>query len=197
MNDISLTPRQQAVYNYLLETVSSGIPPSVREISRSLSIKSTSTVHKTLGELEEMGLIQRDAKNSRSIKIKGVTQGVSVPVVGRITAGVPILAVEQIEEYLPMSSELGDREDLFALRVVGLSMKNAGILDGDVVIADKSRIVENGDIVIALIDEEATVKRLGKEKGKPVLYPENEDFSPIYPENLQILGKVVATYRRY
>ena len=117
--------------------------------------------------------------------------------VGRITAGVPILAVEQIEEYLPVSGELGDREDLFALRVVGLSMKNAGILDGDIVIADKSKVAEVGDIVIALIDDEATVKRLGKEQGKPVLYPENEDFSTIYPENLKILGKVVATFRRY
>ena len=197
MDSIKLTTRQQAVYDYLLETVSSGIPPSVREISRSLSIKSTSTVHKTLGELEEMNLIERDAKNSRSIKLKGMAQGVSVPLVGRITAGVPILAVEQIEEYLPVSGELGDREDLFALRVVGYSMKNAGILDGDVVIADKSKVAESGDIVIALMDEEATVKRLGKENGKPVLYPENEDFSPIYPENLKILGRVVATYRRY
>ena len=197
MNDITLTPRQKAVYDYLVDAVSKGIPPSVREVGRSLSIKSTSTVHKTLGELEEMGLIERDAKNSRSIKLRGMSAGVSVPLVGRITAGVPILAVEQIEEYLPMSSELGDRENLFALRVVGLSMKNAGILDGDIVVADKSKAAEIGDIVIALIDEEATVKRLGKENGKPVLYPENEEFSTIYPENLKILGKVVATYRRY
>lgn len=197
MNDVTLTTRQKAVYDYLVDTVSKGIPPSVREISRSLSIKSTSTVHKTLGELEEMGLIERDAKNSRSIKLRGMSQGVSVPLVGRITAGVPVLAVEQIEEYLPVSGELGDREDLFALRVVGLSMKNAGILDGDIVIADKSKVAEVGDIVIALIDDEATVKRLGKEQGKPVLYPENEDFSTIYPENLKILGKVVATFRRY
>lgn len=197
MNDVKLTPRQQAVYNYLLDISSRGVPPSVREISRSLSIKSTSTVHKTLGELEELGLIERDAKSSRSIKLRGMSQGVSVPLVGRITAGVPILAVEQIEEYLPVSSELGDREDLFALRVVGLSMKNAGILDGDIVIADKSKPAEKGDIVIALMEDEATVKRLGEEKGRPVLYPENEDFDPIYPHDLQILGKVVATYRRY
>ena len=197
MNDVTLTTRQKSVYDYLVDTVSKGIPPSVREISRSLSIKSTSTVHKTLGELEKMGLIERDAKNSRSIKLRGMSQGVSVPLVGRITAGVPILAVEQIEEYLPVSGELGDREDLFALRVEGLSMKNAGILDGDIVIADKSKVAELGDIVIALIEEEATVKRLGKEKGKPVLYPENENFCTIYPENLKILGKVVATYRRY
>ncbi len=197
MNDIKLTPRQQAVYNYLIDISSRGIPPSVREIGRCLSIKSTSTVHKTLGELEEMGLIERDAKSSRSIKLRGMSQGVNVPLVGKITAGVPILAVEQIEEYLPVSSELGDREDLFALRVVGYSMKNAGILDGDIVIADKGRLTNIGDIVIALIEDEATVKRLGKEDGKPVLYPENEDFSPIYPESLEILGKVVATYRRY
>lgn len=197
MDNIKLTARQAAVYNYLLDAVAQGIPPSVREIGRSLSIKSTSTVHKTLGELEEMGLIERDAKNSRSIKLSGMSQGVSVPLLGKITAGVPILAVEQIEEYLPVSSELGNRENLFALRVVGLSMKNAGILDGDIVIADKDKVAEIGDIVIALMEDEATVKRLGKENGKPVLYPENEDFSTIYPQNLQILGKVVATYRRY
>ncbi len=197
MNDVTLTPRQKAVYDYLVDTVSKGIPPSVREVGRSLSIKSTSTVHKTLGELEELGLIERDAKNSRSIKLRGMSAGVNVPLVGRITAGVPILAVEQIEEYLPVSGELGNREDLFALRVVGLSMKNAGILDGDIVIADKSRVAEVGDIVIALMEDEATVKRLGKENGKPVLCPENEEFSTIYPEDLKILGKVVATYRRY
>lgn len=197
MDNIKLTARQAAVYNYLLDAVAQGIPPSVREIGRSLSIKSTSTVHKTLGELEEIGLIERDAKNSRSIKLSGMSQGVSVPLLGKITAGVPILAVEQIEEYLPVSSELGNRENLFALRVVGLSMKNAGILDGDIVIADKNKVAEIGDIVIALMEDEATVKRLGKENGRPVLYPENEDFSTIYPQNLQILGKVVATYRRY
>ena len=103
----------------------------------------------------------------------------------------------RLQEYLPVSGELGSRENLFALRVVGLSMKNAGILDGDVIIADKERVSSCGDIVVALIEDEATVKRLGQEGGKPVLYPENEDFSPIYPENLKILGKVVATYRRY
>ncbi len=197
MDNIKLTDRQRAVYNYLLDTASRGIPPSVREICRSLSIKSTSTVHKTLSQLETLGLIEKDAKNSRSIKLCGMNTGFSIPLVGKITAGVPILAVEQIEEYLPVSGELGERKNLFALKVMGLSMKNAGILDGDIIIADKSKLSETGDIVVAIIEDEATVKRLGYENGKPVLYPENEDFSTIYPEELKILGKVVATYRRY
>ena len=118
-----------------------------------------------------------------------------VPLVGRITAGVPILAVEEIEDYIPFPTK--DNTGLFALRVVGLSMKDAGILDGDIIIADKEKVARNGDIVVGMIEDEATVKRLGFENGKPVLYPENPDFSPIYADYIEILGVVVGSFRQY
>ena len=120
-----------------------------------------------------------------------------MPLLGRVTAGEPIFADGNIEEYLPVSSRLGSSESLFALRVVGLSMKNAGIMDGDTVVADSSKVANSGDIVIALIDEEATVKRLGFENEQPVLYPENPDFSPIHADNIKILGTVVGCFRMY
>ena len=196
MSRPTLTEKQLKVYNYLVKKISEGVPPTVREICTALSIKSTSTVHAILGVLEEGGYIYRDPRYSRAIRIEGADNVAQVPVLGRVTAGQPILAVEEIEDYIPFSSNSSD--GLFALRVVGLSMKNIGILDGDIVIADKDAYVREGDIVIGMDGDEATVKRyLRAADGTVIFMPENEDFEPIYPENPSILGKVIGSYRRY
>jgi len=194
MNEIILNEKEKAVYEYLLSCTSS---PTVREIAAAAKIKSTSTVHKILAHLNELGLITKSEHSSRGIKVVGREASVQVPLLGKVTAGMPILAVEQIEEYIPIPQSFGSREELFALRVSGLSMKNVGILDGDIVIANKELTSENGDIVIALIEDEATVKTLRFSGSKPYLQPENPDFSPIYPDNLTILGKVVGSFRKY
>lgn len=191
----TLTEKQLKVYNLLVKMLSKGVPPSVREICAGTGIKSTSTVHAILGALEENGYIERDARNSRSIRIAGAAQTSQVPLIGRVTAGQPILAVEEIEDYIPYDA--GGREGLFALRVVGLSMKDIGILDGDIVIADKDSVARPGDIIIGMDGDEATVKRLVVKDGQIIFMPENPDFDPIYPENPSVLGKVVGSYRRY
>lgn len=187
--------KQNAVYKYLIKALGEGVPPTVREIALSCGIKSTSTVHKVLESLEKQGLIVRSSKSSRSIQLAGQTPSAQVPVLGRVTAGRPILAVEDIEEYITYPSHSSG--GLFALRVEGLSMINAGILDGDIVVADRDIVAKNGDIVIGMDGDEATVKRLLIENGKIIFMPENPDYSPIYPENPSVLGKVIGSYRRY
>ena len=195
MSKPTLTEKQIAVYNFLVKTLGSGIPPSVREICQATGIKSTSTVHAILGTLEENGYIERDPKYSRAIRIAGSTATSQVPVLGRVTAGQPILAVEDIEDYIPYPS--ADSEGLFALRVEGFSMRDVGIMDGDIVVADKNLTARNGDIVIGMDGDEATVKRLLIKDGQIIFMPENPDFSPIYPENPSVLGKVIGSYRKY
>ena len=120
-----------------------------------------------------------------------------VPLIGKVTAGVPILAVEQIEDYIPYPVSASQSDSVFALRVSGLSMRDAGILDGDIIVADKDLACRSGDIVVGMIEDEATVKRLLIQNGEIILMPENPDFSPIYPENPMVLGKVVGSYRKY
>ncbi len=195
MSKQPLTEKQQAVYSFLVKQMSQGLPPTVREICAAVGIKSTSTVHSLLTALEEKDYIVRDAKNSRSIKLNSDFTSSMVPIVGRITAGKPILAVEEIEDYIPYPSR--DADGLFALKVVGLSMRDAGILDGDIIIADKNRACRNGDIVVGMDGDEATVKRLVIRNGQIIFMPENPDFSPIYPENPSVLGKVIGSYRKY
>lgn len=195
MSENTLTIKQAQVFKVISRYLAQGIPPTVREICAHTGIKSTSTVHRILSELEELGYITRFGGNSRGIRINGSAPSSQVPVLGKVTAGQPILAVEDIEGYIPFPVKNAD--GLFALRVSGLSMKNAGILDGDIIIADKNQTVRSGMIVVAMIEEEATVKRLGFENGKPVLFPENEDFEPIYAEGIDILGKVVGSFRQY
>ncbi len=195
MSKAPLTEKQQQVYNFLVKEMSQGLPPTVREICTATGIKSTSTVHAILNALEEEGYIIRDAKNSRSIRLDMDFQSAMVPLVGKITAGKPILAVEEIEDYIPYPSK--DAEGLFALKVVGLSMRDAGILDGDIIVADKNRPCKNGDIVVGMDGDEATVKRLVIKNGQVIFMPENPDFSPIYPEQPNVLGKVVGSYRKY
>ncbi len=195
MSKTPLSEKQQLVYNFLVKQVSAGIPPSVREICTSTGIKSTSTVHAILNALEDGGYIIRDPKNSRSIRIDMGAPSSMVPLVGRITAGKPILAVEEIEDYIPYPSK--DAEGLFALKVVGLSMRDAGILDGDIIVADKNKPCRSGDIVVGMDGDEATVKRLLIKNGEIIFMPENPDYSPIHPEDPMVLGKVVGSYRKY
>ena len=198
MSRTQLSEKQMSVYNYLKKAMNGSIPPTVREICEATGIRSTSTVHAVLSALEENGYITRDSKTSRGIRLAGTADSSMVPLVGRVTAGQPILAVEEIEGYIPcpISSERSD--GLFALRVQGLSMRDAGILDGDIIIADKDIASRDGDIVVALIGDEATVKRLVQKRGeKPYLMPENPDFDPIRPDYMEILGRVVGSYREY
>ena len=195
MSKAPLTEKQEKVYSFLVKQMSSGFPPTVREICAETGIKSTSTVHGILTVLEEEGYIVRDAKYSRAIKLDTGYDSALVPLVGRITAGKPILAVEEIEDYIPYPSK--DADGLFALRVVGLSMRDAGILDGDIIVADKNKPCRNGDIVVGMDGDEATVKRLLLKNGQVIFMPENPDVSPIYPENPAVLGRVVGSYRKY
>ena len=192
----SLTKSQQLVYDYLCSTMAErAVPPSVREICAATGLRSTSTVHSHLKSLEALGYITRDAGLNRSIHIVGAAAAKQVPILGKGTAGLPILAVEDIEGYIPYPDKSG--KELFALHVDGLSMINAGILDGDYVIAEKTPVAENGEIVVGMIGDEATVKRFYKEKGTFRLQPENPDFEPIISDEITILGKVIAVIRYY
>lgn len=190
-----LTEKQLEVYKFLVDEMSNGFPPTVREICTATGIKSTSTVHAILGVLEEEGYIVRDAKSSRAIRLDKDCDSSMVPVVGKITAGQPILAIESIEDYIPFPSKTAD--GLFALRVSGYSMRDAGILDGDIIVADKTKACRSGDIVIGMDGDDATVKRLLIKDKKIIFMPENPDFSPIYPEDPHVIGKVIGCYRRY
>ena len=192
----SLTKSQQLVYDYLCSTMAErAVPPSVREICAATGLRSTSTVHSHLKSLEALGYITRDAGLNRSIHIVGASAAKQVPILGKVTAGLPILAVEDIEGYIPYPDKSG--KELLALHVDGLSMINAGILDGDYVIAEKTPVAENGEIVVGMIGDEATVKRFYKEKGTFRLQPENPDFEPIISDEITILGKVIAVIRYY
>lgn len=192
-----LTKSQQKVYDYIKECLTESRIPSVREICNATGLKSTSTVHLHLKTLEERGLIERDHGMNRCIRLPGAEKTASVPVMGRVTAGMPILAVEDVEGYVTVSETFRRGRELFALRVVGESMINAGILDGDTVIVHRTPTAENGEIVVALVGEEATVKRFYKEKGHFRLQPENDSFEPIIVDEVVLLGKVIALFRNF
>lgn len=192
-----LTKSQQKVYDYIRECAQESRVPSVREICAVTGLKSTSTVHLHLKTLEEKGLIEREKGLNRSIRLSGSEKSSQIPILGRVTAGVPILAVEDIEGYVPVSESVRRGRELFALRVCGESMINAGILDGDVAIVHRTPVAENGDIVVALMGDEATVKRFYKENGHFRLQPENDAFEPIIVDEVVLLGKLVAIYRNF
>jgi repressor LexA len=195
--------RQQQILAYIKDTLrSKGYPPSVREIGEAVGLSSSSTVHTHLEKLEELGLIRRDPTKPRAIEIldeapwrqKNMTP---VPLVGRVTAGQPILAVENIEETYPLPTELVGDDNIFMLTVQGESMINAGILDGDYVLVREQSVARNGDIVVALVgNDEATVKRFYRERDMIRLQPENDYMEPIYARDVSILGKVVGVFRR-
>lgn len=197
MKQINAT--QQKIYEYLEERMQTGYPPSVREICQAVGLKSTSSVQANLDALERAGYIERDPLLKRSIRLVGSRDDnfTSVPIVGAVTAGLPILAVEQIEGYLPYSGRVSSDKPLFALRVKGDSMINAGIFDGDIIVVEKTPVASNGEIVVAMIEDEATVKRFYKENGHFRLQPENDDYAPIIVNELAILGKVVSLVRYF
>ena len=192
-----LTKSQQKIYDFLKDRSQYGIPPSVREICAATGLKSTSTVHAHLKALENLGYISRDAGLNRAIHIEGCEQTAQVPILGKVTAGLPILAVEEIQGYLPITASQQRGRELFALTVQGESMKNAGILDGDYVVVERTPTARDGDIVVAFIEDEATVKRLYRETDCVRLQPENDAFEPIYAKEVIILGKVVSVVRYY
>lgn len=193
-----ITPIQQRIYEFLLERAKDNMTPSVREIGAAVGLRSTSSVQANLDALEAAGYIQRPPMLKRCIKIVGQAENVThVPVLGTVTAGMPILAVEEIEGYLPFSMQGAQDKELFALKVKGESMIRAGILDGDIVIVERTPAARNGEIVVALIGDEATVKTFYKENGHFRLQPENETYEPIIVNEVIILGKVIASYRYY
>ena len=200
-----VSKRQEAILEFIKNEVrSKGYPPSVREIGEAVGLASSSTVHGHLERLEGKGLIRRDPTKPRAIEILEIDdspvpkQGVvHVPLIGKVTAGLPISAIEDIQEYFPLPDTYGASEDqLFMLEIMGESMIEAGILDGDYVVVKKQATANNGEIVVAMTeDDEATVKRFYKEKNHFRLQPENSSMDPIYVQNVTILGKVVGLYR--
>ncbi|MDD6011272.1 MAG: transcriptional repressor LexA [Oscillospiraceae bacterium] len=195
----SLSETQAKILDFLKERSGNGVPPTVREICQAVGLRSTSSVQANLDALEEKGYIMRDPMHKRSIRIVGQAENIRhVPLLGVVTAGLPILAVEQIECYLPFTSNyISKDKEMFALRVRGESMINAGIFDGDILFVEKTPQARNGDIVVALIEDEATVKTFYKENGHFRLQPENDSFDPIIVNELIILGKVVALTRYF
>ena len=200
-----LTGRQAKILDYLIDTLRErGYPPSVREIGAAVGLSSSSTVHAHLAQLEAKGFIKRDPARSRAIELvdkalyaQPSKEMLNVPLVGRVTAGTPILASENIEDYFPIPTEFVGMGEFFMLKVRGDSMIQAGILEGDHVIVRKQDAAENGDIVVALVNgDEATVKRLYREKDHVRLQPENPHMDPIVAVDVRVLGKVVGLVRR-
>ena len=200
---VSLTEKERLVYDYIEKYIEEfGYPPTVRDICSHTGLKSTSTVYAYIGKLESKGVIVRNAGKSRALNTtdrQDSVKQIKVPVLGRITAGVPISAIENLEGYVNFDPQerFYDRKDLFALKVRGHSMIEAGIMDGDIVVVRKTETAENGDIVVAMIDDEATVKTFFKEKGQFRLQPQNPTMKPIIVKELCILGQVIASIRYY
>jgi repressor LexA len=200
-----ITPKQQEILDFIKqEIISRGYPPAVREICEAVSLKSTSSVHSHLETLEKNGYIRRDPTKPRAIEIVddqfNLTrrETVNVPVIGTVAAGQPILAAENIENYFPIPAEYMPNKQSFMLRVKGTSMINIGINDGDLVLVEQQKDAENGDIVVALLDDSATVKTFYREKGHIRLQPENDSMDPIIVEDqLEILGKVFGVFRLF
>ncbi|MDV4151629.1 transcriptional repressor LexA [Clostridium sp. AL.422] len=195
--------KQLEIYDFLkIYTENKGYPPSVREICEAVNLRSTSTVHGHLKRLEKKGLIKRDPTKPRALEIIEMSNNkkemLNIPIIGKVTAGAPILATENIEDTFPIPIEyIKHNDELFMLKVTGDSMINAGINDGDYAIIEKAPTAENGEIVVALIENEATIKTFYKEKDHIRLQPENDSLSPIIVEDCSILGKLVGLFRAY
>jgi len=186
--------RRERIYHYIVERIEAGFTPSVREICSDLRIKSTSTVHSDLKALSEKGLIFLVQGLNRAIQLPG-KKSVSVPLVGAVSAGLPVLALENIERYIPVGADVIRGRDVFALRVKGESMLGAAILPEDIVVVERGATARSGQIVVAMVDDEATVKTYYKENGLHRLQPENDAFEPMIFDEVQILGKVISVYR--
>ena len=199
-----ISSKQQEILDYLkAQIISRGYPPAVREICEAVNLKSTSSVHSHLETLEKNGYIRRDPSKPRAIEIVddefNLTRRelVNVPIVGTVTAGQPILAVENIDGYFPIPTEYMPNEQTFMLKVKGDSMINAGIFNGDQILVKKQSVAENGDFVVALLDDSVTVKTFYKEHGHYRLQPENDFMDPIIVDEVQILGKVIGLFRLF
>ncbi len=198
----ALKPKEKAVLDYIAKTMDEvGFAPSVRDICAALGIKSTSTVQMYIERLESKGYIIKEAGKSRTMRLDTTGSGkrrYSVPIIGQVAAGTPILTAENYDGTIDYSTEKHfEKDSLFALRVKGESMRDIGILNGDIVIVEKRDYADNGEIVVAMIEDEATVKRFFKEDGRYRLQPENPEFEPIYTDDVAVLGKVVALARYY
>jgi repressor LexA len=198
----SLTKRQKEIFEYVKSYARDhGYPPTVRDIGKAIGLTSSSTVHAHLANLEKLGLLKRDPTKPRAIEVlvdraKAVVAPNGLPLVGQVAAGQPILADQNIEEYVPVPQIAGGDEGEFVLRVKGDSMKNAGIFDEDYVVVRPQKTATNGEIVVAMMEGEATVKRFFKEKERVRLQPENDALEPIYARDVDIVGRVVGVCRR-
>jgi repressor LexA len=199
---VDLTKRQKEIFDFIRRyAAKTGYPPTVREIGKAVGLHSSSTVHAHLANLEKAGLLRRDPSKPRAIELlfdkakKAIRPEAGLPLVGQVAAGAPVLAEENIEEYLEIPNVIGGEEGDYVLRVRGESMKNAGILEGDYVVVRPSDDATNGEIVVALIGEEATVKRFFREQGHVRLQPENEAMEPIISSDARVLGRVVGVFR--
>ena len=188
--------RREKIYSYILGRINAGSAPTVREICADIGVSSTSTVHSDLKALCTSGLIEMTGGLNRTIRLPGIP-AVRVPLLGTVAAGAPILALQNIEQYIPAGIPNASDKELFALRVKGDSMRDAAILNGDIVIVEQASTAENGWIIVAMLDDEATVKRYFKEKGYIRLQPENSEMEPIIVKNVQILGRVLLVQRMY
>jgi repressor LexA len=202
MVELNLTKRQQEIFDYIKSYGSEhGYPPTVRDIGKAIGLTSSSTVHAHLANLEKVGLLRRDPSKPRAIEVlvdkaKQVVAPDGLPVVGQVAAGQPVLAEENIEDYVPVPPIAGGDKGEFVLKVRGDSMKDAGIFAGDHVVVHRQETARNGQIVVALVGEEATVKRFFKEKDHVRLQPENEAMDPIRTRDVKVLGRVVGVCRK-
>jgi repressor LexA len=202
MVDLKLTKRQQEIFEFIKQySGRHGYPPTVRDIGKAIGLTSSSTVHAHLANLEKLGLVRRDPTKPRALELLGeaarkIAGPSGLPVVGRVAAGTPILAEENIEDYVEVPPIAGGEDGEYVLRVAGDSMIDAGILDGDYVIVHRQETADNGEIVVALVGEEATVKRYFRESDHIRLQPENSSMEPIRTREAAVLGKVVGVCRR-
>ena len=197
-----LNDKQLLIYEFLKDfTSEKGYPPTVREICKAVGLKSTSSVHGHLKHLEKEGLIKRDPTKPRALEIVDSVvkkEMINVPIIGRVTAGLPILANENIEDYFPLPLDyVKHNNDLFILKISGSSMIKAGIIDGDFAIIERTQTASNGDKIVALIENEATLKTFYRENDHIRLQPENDEMEPIIVDNCSILGKLIGIYRTY
>jgi repressor LexA len=198
---MDLTKRQKEIFDYIRRYASKyGYPPTVREIGKAVGLHSSSTVHAHLANLEKVGLLRRDPTKPRAIELfvdraKRVIRGPGLPLVGQVAAGGPLLAEENIEEYLDVPAVVGGESGDFVLQVKGDSMRDAGILEGDYVVVRQADDAANGEIVVALLEDEATVKRFYREKDRIRLQPANKAYKPIRTRDAKLLGRVVGVFR--
>ena len=205
MSKDKISAKQEQILNYIKKNIlDKGYPPTVRDICTAVGLSSTSSVHAHLNTLEERGYIRRDPTKPRAIEILdddgfnlSRREIVNVPIIGTVAAGQPILAEENIMDYFPVPPEYLNNKETFMLKVKGDSMINAGILYGDTIIVEQTNVAQNGDIVVALIDDSATVKTYYKENGHYRLQPENDTMEPIIVDDLMIIGKVIGLFRSY